>query len=199
MQKDKIRTYFTPKRIAYLGIMVAISVVTNAFTITIAAFGANSISFNYVVCSLAGIFFGPISGGIVGILGDLIGCLIAPKGPFNPFIMLSSMLIGVLAGLANMIPKIPVYAKIIIGYLLIFIVCTCGLNTYGIWLFYIQGKKTFLVYLASRIGIQSIVVAINVVLTYALYFPLNKFVFNNSSLSPKKAENVANKENIEKE
>ena len=77
MQKDKIRTYFTPKRIAYLGIMVAISVVTNAFTITIAAFGANSISFNYVVCSLAGIFFGPISGGIVGILGDLIGCLIA--------------------------------------------------------------------------------------------------------------------------
>ncbi|MBR2479782.1 MAG: folate family ECF transporter S component, partial [Clostridia bacterium] len=139
----RIKAYFTPKRIAYLGVMTAIAVITNCFSITVNS-GANSISFNYVICALAGIFFGPVSGGVVGLLGDLIGCLIAPKGPFNPFIMIASALIGVLSGLAFKIPKLNVYLKIILAYIFIFIVCTLGLNTFGLWFYYAQGKKTFL-------------------------------------------------------
>ena len=130
----KIKSYFTPKRIAYLGIMTALAVITNIFSVTVNS-GANSISFNYVICSLAGVFFGPISGGIVGLLGDLVGCLIAPKGPFNPFVMLSSALIGVLSGLAFMIPKVNVYLKLLIAYVFIFVVCTLGFNTFGLWFY----------------------------------------------------------------
>lgn len=175
--KNKTKAYFSPKRLAYLGVMTAIAVITNCFSITVNS-GANSISFNYVICSLAGIFFGPISGGIVGLLGDLIGCLIAPKGPFNPFIMVASALIGVLSGLAFKIPKVNVYFKIIIGYLLIFVVCTLGLNTFGLWFFYAQGKKSFIVYLIGRAPFQAINIAINIVITYLLYIPLKKIVFD---------------------
>ena len=175
--KNKTKAYFSPKRLAYLGVMTAIAVITNCFSITVNS-GANSISFNYVICSLAGIFFGPVSGGIVGLLGDLIGCLIAPKGPFNPFIMVASALIGVLSGLAFKIPKVNVYFKIIIGYLLIFVVCTLGLNTFGLWFFYAQGKKSFIVYLIGRAPFQAINIAINVVITYLLYIPLKKIVFD---------------------
>ena len=175
--KNKTKAYFSPKRLAYLGVMTAIAVITNCFSITVNS-GANSISFNYVICSLAGIFFGPVSGGIVGLLGDLIGCLIAPKGPFNPFIMVASALIGVLSGLAFKIPKVNVYFKIIIGYLLIFVVCTLGLNTFGLWFFYAQGKKSFIVYLIGRAPFQAINIAINIVITYLLYIPLKKIVFD---------------------
>ena len=182
----KVKTYFSPKRIAYLGVMTAIAVITNCFTVTVNS-GANSISFNYVVCSLAGIFFGPISGGIVGLLGDLIGCLIAPKGPFNPFIMVASGLIGVLSGLAFKIPKLNVYIKIILAYVFIFIVCTLGLNTFGLWFFYAKGKKSFLIYLVGRAPFQAINVAINIVITYILYVPLKKFVFDKWDIAGKKA------------
>ncbi len=182
----KVKTYFSPKRIAYLGVMTAIAVITNCFTVTVNS-GANSISFNYVVCSLAGIFFGPISGGIVGLLGDLIGCLIAPKGPFNPFIMVASGLIGVLSGLAFKIPKLNVYIKIILAYVFIFIVCTLGLNTFGLWFFYAKGKKSFLIYLVGRAPFQAINIAINIVITYVLYVPLKKFVFDKWDIAGKKA------------
>ena len=200
---SKVKNYFSPKRIAYLGVMTAIAVITNCFSITVNS-GANSISFNYVICSLAGIFFGPISGGIVGILGDLIGCLIAPKGPFNPFIMIASGLIGVLSGIAFKIPKLNVYLKIIIGYVLIFIVCTLGLNTFGLWFFYAKGKKSFLVYLVGRAPFQAINVVINIVITYVLYVPLKKFVFDKWDVTGKKAvktiaESTQIEENADKE
>ncbi|MBR2397437.1 MAG: folate family ECF transporter S component [Clostridia bacterium] len=199
----KVKNYFSPKRIAYLGVMTAIAVITNCFSITVNS-GANSISFNYVICSLAGIFFGPVSGGIVGLLGDLIGCLIAPKGPFNPFIMIASGLIGVLSGLAFMLPKLNVYLKIIIAYVFIFVVCTLGLNTFGLWFFYAKGKKSFLIYLAGRAPFQAINIAINVVITYVLYIPLKKFVFDKWDVSGKKAikatvESTKTEESSEKE
>ncbi len=192
----KVKAYFTPKRIAYLGIMTALAVITNIFSITVNS-GANSISFNYVICSLAGVFFGPVSGGIVGLLGDLIGCLISPKGPFNPFIMLSSALIGVLSGLAFMLPKVNVYFKLLIAYVFIFVVCTLGFNTFGLWFYYAKGKKSFLVYLIGRAPFQAINVVINLAITYALYFPLKKFVFDKLNLSTKKA--VANADEETKE
>lgn len=182
----KVKAYFTPKRIAYLGIMTALAVITNIFSVTVNS-GANSISFNYVICSLAGVFFGPISGGIVGLLGDLVGCLIAPKGPFNPFIMLSSALIGVLSGLAFMIPKVNVYLKLLIAYVFIFVVCTLGFNTFGLWFYYAKGKKSFWVYLIGRAPFQAINIVINIAITYALYFPLKKFVFDKLDLSTKRA------------
>lgn len=182
----KVKAYFTPKRIAYLGIMTALAVITNIFSVTVNS-GANSISFNYVICSLAGVFFGPISGGIVGLLGDLVGCLIAPKGPFNPFIMLSSALIGVLSGLAFMIPKVNVYLKVLIAYVFIFVVCTLGFNTFGLWFYYAKGKKSFWVYLIGRAPFQAINIVINIAITYALYFPLKKFVFDKLDLSTKRA------------
>lgn len=193
---EKLKGYFSPKRIAYLGVMTALAVITNCFSITVNS-GANSISFNYVICSLAGIFFGPISGGIVGLLGDLIGCLIAPKGPFNPFIMLSSALIGVLSGLSFKIPKLNIYLKIIIGYIFIFIVCTLGFNTFGLWFYYAKGKKSFFVYLIARAPFQAINIVINIVITYVLYIPLKKFVFDKWDMTRKKAVKKVVEENAQ--
>ncbi len=184
--KQKLKVYFTTERIAYLGIMVALAVLTNVFPIFFNG-GSNSVSFTYTIYVLAGVFFGPVSGGIVGLLSDLLGFLIAPQGPYMPLITLSSALMGVIGGLIYKIPKINHFLKLAIAYVIIFVVCTLGLNTLGLWIIYAQGKKTFWVYLIGRAPMQALVVAINVAVTYVLYVPLKKYVFD--KFQPKKKVN----------
>lgn len=47
----------------------------------------------------SGIFMGPLAGGLVGALADLIGYFINPIGPFTPHFTLTSTLRGVIPGL----------------------------------------------------------------------------------------------------
>lgn len=178
--KNRMKSFFTTKRIAYLAIFVALAVVTNVFTITFSFMGSNAISFNYVPCFFAGIFLGPISGFIVGVLSDALGCIIAPKGPWLPLITLASGLIGLIPGLIFKIKKVNPYILMAISIVLVFIICTAGLNTLAIFLAYFKGKKTFFAYLGGRVGMQAIVIAINTVLLYALYYPLKKLIFNSN-------------------
>lgn len=191
MVENKLKRYFTAKRVAYLGVSVALSVVANIFTIFVSAFGSNSISFTYLVTALAGILLGPVSGGIVGGLGDVLGHFIAPQGAFNPFITLSSVLIGVIAGLIFKIKKLNPYIKIAVAYAVIFVVCTSGINTFGLWLYYVRGKKTFWVYYAGRAPFQLIIWAINLALTFVTYKPLSLFI----STDKKRSEPISDKAN----
>ncbi len=200
--KQKLKAYFTTQRIAYLGIMVSLAVLTNVFPIFFNG-GNNSISFTYTIYLLAGAFFGPVSGGIVGLLSDLLGFLIAPQGPYIPLITLSSALMGVIGGMIYKIPKVNHYVKLALAYVVIFVICTLGLNTLGLWIVYAQGKKTFWVYLIGRAPIQTLVVAVNIAITYVLYIPLKKYVFDKfqpkkqitkTELSPKTEEKNEDKE-----
>lgn len=50
---------------------------------------------------MAGLFFGPVIGGVVGITADLIGCAIMSYA-INPFITLGAALIGILPGLISL-------------------------------------------------------------------------------------------------
>ena len=56
------------------------------------------ISFENLPILLAGIFLGPVWGGVVGVVADLLGCL-AMSYAVNPIITLGAALIGVLSGL----------------------------------------------------------------------------------------------------
>ncbi len=57
------------------------------------------IGFSSLPVLFAGIFLGPLAGGIVGTIGDLIGVFINPMGPYMPHITLNAALRGVLPGL----------------------------------------------------------------------------------------------------
>ena len=87
--------------------------------------------------------------------------------------------------------------KIILAYIFIFIVCTLGLNTFGLWFYYAQGKKTFLVYLIGRAPFQAINIVINIVITYVLYIPLKKFVFDKWDTTNKRAVKQASESGVE--
>lgn len=50
-----------------------------------------------------GVLFGPIAGGLVGGLGDVIGCFVGGGYAPNPVILCASVLIGVIPGLTSYI------------------------------------------------------------------------------------------------
>ena len=177
MNKIGKRSFYL-KRLAYTGLFAALAVVANGFGIYLPVFGVGAsaqLTFSYIVCVMAGIFLGPVAGGIVGGAGDIIGWFIQPAGPFNVFITLGSILLGVIPGLIFKL-KMPPLIKIFISFVIIFVVCTAGLNSFGIWFYYVRGKGFFL-FLAGRLATQSIVWAVNMALTAAMYYPVAKYIF----------------------
>ena len=111
-------------RLCCIAILSALSIVCNMYSITVTP--DISISFIYVVAFLSGVFLGPIDGFAVGAIGDGIGCIIAPKGPYAPSVTLSSALMGVLFWLVfKLFKNLPFYIKIVIDCLSVFF---CNLN-----------------------------------------------------------------------
>ncbi|MFA7663212.1 MAG: folate family ECF transporter S component [Clostridia bacterium] len=182
MKKTTIK-HLSTKTIAYTAMFAAISVVLNAFTIPFSILGT-AVSFNYIPCVLAGAFLGPIPGLLVGLIGDGLGVIIAPKGPWIPLITLGSGMMGLIPGLTFKIKNVPPLLLLLISFLGIYLVTTLTLNTLGLYLMYAQGRKTFWVYLAGRIPMQSLMLGINLAITYGLYLILDKTIFKKRRLKP---------------
>lgn len=90
------------RNIAYYSLLIALNVVlTRVGSIRIGGGGVEivRIGFGGYPVIFAGIVFGPIAGGIVGAVGDIIGMLISPMGPYMPHFTLSAALTGIIPGL----------------------------------------------------------------------------------------------------
>lgn len=159
-------------KLCSIALLSALSVVFNAFAINFTQ--DISVSFTYIVCFVAGVFLGPVEGFTVGVIGDLIGCLIAPKGPYAPTITLSSGLLGLLPWLLfRYFKKLPTEIKIILSFVLTFLICSVAINT-TTWYIMYNSKTEFFKYIVTRNSIQIIVVAINCALTCIVFRPIAK-------------------------
>lgn len=90
------------KRITYYALLVALNVVlTRVASIRIGGGGTEiiRIGFGGFPVVFAGITFGPIAGGIVGAIGDIIGMIVSPMGPYMPHFTLTAALTGIIPGL----------------------------------------------------------------------------------------------------
>ena len=163
--------YFSARKISYIALLSAVSVVLNVLTWTMPGSGF-AISFTYIPTFFAGFYFGPGAGFLVGLIGDLLGCVISPKGAWIPLITLASALMGVIPGLVR---YIPLHEKIllVISFLLTYFICSAGVNTFALWFTFARTKKTFLVYLLARLPLQITNMTLNMILTFVL-MPLMK-------------------------
>ena len=80
-----------------LSLLVAISIICGKY-LAIRGGEVLRFSFENLPILLAGILFGPLAGAAVGIVADLIGCLLVGYA-INPIITLGAALIGLVAGL----------------------------------------------------------------------------------------------------
>lgn len=171
-------------KICCIAMLSALSVVANFCTIPLP--GNNAISFTLAVCFFTGIYFGALPAAVVGYVGDLIAHLIHPLGDYNWFMALSITLYGVICALVYKM-KLPSLAKLAVSAVICYLVCLCGLNTFGLWLQYIVGvkgsplglwdflsgnhggiKKSFWLYLAARAPMSAVNLLVNTVIVAVL-------------------------------
>ena len=180
----KQKKIFTTKVIAYTAVFTALSALCNIFTWNFGEGNSMAISFTYLIDFMAGSILGPLPGFLCGLLGDLIGCWIAPKGPINPFILISSGMLGMIPGIIFWLfggrkksIKYPIVAAVV-SLILVYVICT-NLNTIGIFIMtsYISNKYgTLLAYYVYRTPWQTLVWAVNSFLCVVLYIPLKKLL-----------------------
>lgn len=125
-------------RIAYVGIMAALSIVANMF-ISFPMFDVQ-FSVTMFLAMLSGILIGPLYGAAATFIGDLVGYLYNSWGlMYMPWVGLSCAVMAVISGLVMNGLRFPfkgaVYVKLAIVCLLVLVVCTVGISTTGFYFY----------------------------------------------------------------
>jgi ECF transporter S component (folate family) len=110
------------------------------------------IGFGFIPIALAAMLYGPLTGGIVAMLADILGMLIFPKGPYFPGFTISAFVGGFIYGVI-LYKKSKNILNILLAVLLVTIIKDITLNTIWLTLLY---KLPFKAIIIERI-IKSIV------------------------------------------
>jgi ECF transporter S component (folate family) len=95
--KSDIRLFGSTRILIVAALLVAMSIVLGKFG-AINIGNSIRIGFGGMPIQMAGIFFGPVIGAVVGLVADVVGCIL--KGySINPIITLGSTCIGLVSGL----------------------------------------------------------------------------------------------------
>lgn len=138
MQKNK---QITTQKLVITALMVAMYVVLNRF-FSISTWDVK-IGFSFLPVIIGAILLGPIYGGAIGAMGDFIGAILFPFGPYFPGYTATAFLMGWWYG--KVLHKEQDWKRILLAVVPAEIVCSLLLNT--LW--------TALVYGSSYIGLFS--------------------------------------------
>lgn len=160
------------QRVTYIAVLAALATLTNIFDIKVS--DEFQISLVATVGFIAGYTLGGGSGFAVCFIGDLLGALINPHGPYNPIIGIGTGLWGLIPGVAFYYFKGEDYVKTAISFALGFLIVSAGVNIVGFCLMY-PTRYTFAALLPT-IPLKLLVAAVNCVLSLALLSPLKAVV-----------------------
>jgi ECF transporter S component (folate family) len=128
------RLFFSPfvlkekrsRKIAYVAMMIALSIVCNIFFDF--KLGAVQYSLTTAVSCLIGVLLGPVSGFVACFIGDMVGFFVNPFGAYTPWIGLSTGLMAFISGLIFHLwdnkNLLTVYAKCAIVAIATFVICS---------------------------------------------------------------------------
>ncbi len=162
------KALFSIHRLVFMGIMVSLSIVLGKY-LAFNLGGVLRFSLENLPILFTGIALGPLSGCAVGLVSDLIGCLLVGY-EINPFILVASGLIGLLSGLCykGMNSKllllnvgVPVFIAHFIGSVVV--------KTYGLAEFYLTTQEIgFFTLMGYRALNYLLVGVVELVLIYML-------------------------------
>jgi ECF transporter S component (folate family) len=115
---------------------------------------------------MIGILYGPLWAGAAYAVGDILGMMILPTGPYFPGFTLTAFLTGVTFGLF-LHTRTVTWKRVVIPSAIVLVIINLGLDTY--WLTIILGKG-YLALLPARI--------IKTVLAFPIQVMLIPFVYN---------------------
>ena len=122
------------QKIAYIGVVTALCIVSNMFEIK---FASTQFSLTIFTSILAGILSGPMPGFLAVFLGDGIGYLVNSMGFM--YYWWVALACATMAFLAGIIMKVPLkfrgggYVKLFLVCVLTFFICSVGINSTGMY------------------------------------------------------------------
>lgn len=173
-EKQKITGKVATKTIAILGVLTALGVICTMpfpYGLTIRFGNSIKLSFTFLVVALAARKYGPIAGGVVAGLADIIQTLVSGYGAPNPLICLSGILGGVIYGLC--LHKKASFTRVLIAVLAKMIICSTLLTTLALSLMY---GAPFIAKLIERLPQLLTMTVIEIVVMYVLFVKTNILV-----------------------
>lgn len=135
-----MKNVFNLRTLIVMALLAALCAVFSAFMavkLSFAGIKTVEVSLAPVPVMLAGIFFGPLAGGLVGFVGEAAGYFMGMEaGAYNPAFSLVMALFGVIAGLFYLRSQKDSGWKVIGVVITGLLVCTVTLTTLLIRLFY---------------------------------------------------------------
>ena len=160
------------RKITYVAVLAALATVSNIFDIKVS--DEFQISFVATVGFIAGYTLGGGFGFAVCFVGDLLGALINPHGPYNPIIGIGTGLWGLIPGIAFYYFKGNDYIKTAVSFTLGFLLISAGINIVGFCLMY-PTRYTFEILLPT-LPLKLAVVAVNACVSAALVSALPRLL-----------------------
>ena len=173
---------FTAKAMACCALLAALSVVF-ARLLSFAPAPNTRWSVDKFPLFLAGMFFGPLAGGLAGFAADTVGCLFSPYG-INPIFSIPAILYGVFGGLFRyFLTKRPALLRLIVAYL--FPVVLGSLLYQSAALAFVYNPATFWLSFYTNLGLRGLQFAIvGTAEIIAIYLLLKTRVFEHTKLWP---------------
>lgn len=154
--------------IAACGMLLALKVVLGMFTLNVSPL--LKIGFSFLPIAAAGMLFGPVAGGAVGALGDVVSYLISPTGPYFPGFTLNAFLSGFLYG-AFLFRKPVTLLRSALAKTSVTVLVNLLLNP--LWLAVLY-SKAFLAVLSARIVTNLILLPVDIALLFLLLKVMEK-------------------------
>ena len=158
-------------KIILTAVLIAINVILERFVPTYSVWN-NNISFGFVAVAFAACYLGVPYAIAVGGLGDLIGAILKPFGPYFIGYTITNMLVGLC--FAIFLYKKATVLRISISVLMNKIFCSLILNTIFIAVLYRGGMTAFWVVLVSRLPFVALMTAVEIVIISLLFTKKSK-------------------------
>ena len=143
VEQKKGKAVFSTRMLAILGILLAMEIVLSRF-LSISAWNVK-IGFSFVPIVLAALLFGPMPAAAVAALGDFLGAILFPIGPYFPGFTLTAALTGLTFGL--LLYRKNSVVNSLLAVLIVQWILGLLLNTYWIHVLY---QSPFVPLLATR-------------------------------------------------
>lgn len=155
--------------LAVMGLLVALNIIASRY-LKIEIGTMIRINFSSSFIMLSGIWLGPIGGAIVGLVSDLLGCMIGGYA-INILYTLMPVMIGVICGFCE-----PIFRKakrnlagVLIYGALIFAITLVASVFYGTWALSVYYGYPFMLNFWARLGQGVISTVMNTAVVYLLY------------------------------
>lgn len=130
-----VNSRIATRTIAYCALLAAVSVVM-ARLLSFAPVPSVRWSLDKFPLFLAGMFFGPLAGGMVGLTADIVGCLFSPYG-INLAFSLPAVLYGVFGGIFRYyLGKKPTVLRFVLAYLFPIVIGSLLYQSFALAWFY---------------------------------------------------------------